>query len=100
MRRAAKVDANQAPIVDRLRKVGVQVEIVGKPLDLLLAHLVACPSCGHRTMQTVPAEVKNPDGKDRITKEQAEFIAKWPAPIYFFRNEDEAVRAVLGEAMA
>ena len=91
MRRAAKVDDNQAAIVEALRSVGVQVEVIGKPLDLLLV----CRG------ETLLLEVKNPDGLDRITKEQAEFMARWPGRIELARSPGEAVRLVLGsEVMA
>lgn len=86
MRRAAKTDSNQQAIIDALRSVAVQVEVIGKPLDLL------CCVRG----ETLLVEVKNPDGLDRFTKEQVEFIARWPGRIETVRSPDEAVRAVLG----
>lgn len=91
MRRAAKVDATQAAIVDALRRCGVAVECIGMPLDLL---------CCHRG-RTLLLECKNADGKDQITKGQAEFLSKWPGEVYIVRTPDEAIRAVLGaEVMA
>jgi hypothetical protein len=91
MRRAAKVDDNQAAIVDALRRCSVTVEIIGKPLDLLLC----CRG------ETSLMEVKNPVGKDEFTKEQVEFIARWPGKIHVARTPEEAVSLVLGEkAMA
>lgn len=88
LRRAAKVDANQAEVVEALRKCGIQVEIIGFPVDLLCAdqkgvmHLV---------------EIKTEDG--RLTRQQVEFIARWPSPVHIVRGPQEALRAVLGEAM-
>jgi hypothetical protein len=91
VRQAARVDSNQRAIIDALERVGVSVEVIGKPVDLL------CCVRG----ETLVLEVKNPDGRDRITKEQAEFIARWPGRILIARTPDEAVRLVLGaEAMA
>jgi hypothetical protein len=87
--RAARVDDNQTGIVDALRAVGVSVEIIGKPVDLLLCH----------RGETLLMEVKNPDGKDRLTKDQVEFIARWPGKVHIVHSIDEALRAVLGEAM-
>lgn len=87
MRRAAKVDANQAEIVGALRSCSVSVEIIGKPVDLLLC----CRG------ETSLMEVKNPDGKDELTKEQIEFIARWPGKVHIARSKEEAIRAVLGE---
>lgn len=92
-RRAARVDANQSAIVDRLRECSVSVYIIGKPVDLLCCHPL--------TKALSLLEVKNPDGSDRITKEQAEFMSTWPSPVHIVRSPDEAVRAVLGaEVMA
>lgn len=89
MRWAAKVDDNQPGIVDALRRCSVSVEIIGKPVDLLICH----------RGETSLMEVKNPDGKDSLSKDQIEFIARWPGKIHIVRTVDEALRAVLGEAM-
>lgn len=86
MRRAAKVDNNQSAIVDALKRVGVSVEIIGKPLDLL----ICCKGI------TALLEVKNPDG-GRLTKEQVEFIARWPGTVFVANSPDEAVALVLGD---
>lgn len=86
MRRAAKVDANQDGIVSALRRCGVSVEVIGKPLDLL----VCCRG------ETSLVEVKNSDGRDELTKSQVEFIARWPGKIHIARSEEEALRLVLG----
>lgn len=87
MRRAAKVDANQGPIVDALRKAGVSVEVIGKPVDLLI----------HSRLGTALMEVKNPDTDWRLTKDQVEFIARWPGPIHIVKNVNEALTAAIGE---
>ena len=96
MRRAARVDENQQAIVDALKRVGVSVEIIGKPVDLL----ICCRGV------TALMEVKNPgrtsaDPESRMTRDQVEFIARWPGTIHVVRTAEEAVRLVLGpEAMA
>ena len=87
MRRAARVDNNQQGIVGALKRVGVSVEIIGKPLDLL----ICCRG------ETALLEVKNPDGGDRLTKDQIEFIARWPGKIHIAHSVDEALRMVLGD---
>lgn len=87
MRRAANIDKNQPEIVSALRHIGVSVEIIGKPLDLLLWHR------GEYSLM----EIKNPDGFDRMTKDQVEFIARWPGRIHIVRSKEEAIRAVIGE---
>ena len=46
-------------------------------------------------------EVKNPDGKNALTKDQVEFIARWPGKIHVVRSAEEAIKAALGaEALA
>lgn len=96
MRRAARTDSNQAAIIEALKRVGVSVEIIGKPVDLL----ICCRG------QTMLLEVKNPSRtseqpESRWTKEQAEFFVRWPGKVHIARTAEEAVRLVLGEeAMA
>lgn len=80
------MDDNQTDIVERLRSCGIFVEIIGKPVDLLayhrgVLHLIEC---------------KNPDGRDRTTKEQAEFYVRYPGHVHIVRSPDEAVYAILG----
>lgn len=90
MRRAARVDNNQADIVKALRRIGVQVEIIKKPVDLLICH---------RGVTSV-AEVKNPDADSpRLTKDQVDFIARWPGKIYSFTSPTQAVAEVLGKEL-
>jgi len=84
-RRARKTDANQTMIVDALRMIGVTVEVIENPLDLL---------CCHKN-ETFMLEVKTADG--RLTKGQVEFMARWPGRVHIVRSVDEAMRAVLGE---
>lgn len=91
MRRAARTDDNQEAIVKALRQIGVAVEIIKQPVDLLIHH---------RGVTSV-MEVKNPDGRDELTKDQVEFIARWPGTVHVVRSVEEAMRAVLGkEVMA
>ena len=66
MRRAARVDANQAQIVSALRAAGANVWILGLPVDLLVGY----KGC------TVLMEVK--DGpKKRLTALQDTFFENW-----------------------
>ncbi len=89
MRRAARTDGNQKEIVKALRKIGVSVEIIKKPLDLLLCHRGV----------TSLAEIKNLEGFNRLTKDQVEFIARWPGKIFRFTSPDQAVSEVLGKEL-
>lgn len=87
MRRAAKVDANQAEIVQALRAVGALPVYIKEPCDLVV---------GYRGKNFL-LEVKNRDGKDELTKAQVEFIATWPGQFEVVRTPDEALRVVIGE---
>lgn len=92
MRRAANKDKNQASVIDALKSVGVAVEIIRQPVDLL----ICCRG------ETSLMEVKNPertsaDPESRLTKAQVEFIARWPGKVHVVRTAEEAVRAALGE---
>ena len=87
MRHAARTDANQAEIVQALKRVGVSVEYIKLPFDLVVYN--------PRNHETSFVEVKTDDG--RLTQAQAEFIARWPGKIFVVRSADDAVRQVLGE---
>lgn len=94
MRRAAKVDHTQKAIVDALKRVGVQVEVIGKPVDLL----VCCRGV------TSLVEVKNPERtsnqpQSRWTRAQVEFIARWPGTIHVVETPEQAIAAVTGIPM-
>lgn len=90
MRRAAKVDDNQAEIVKALRKAGFKVEIIKKPVDLLVSN----------RKRTFLVEVKNEEGKNTLTKEQVDFFARWPGEWHIVRSPEQAVAAAVGkEAM-
>lgn len=87
MRRAAKTDVNQNEIIKALERAGVSVEVIREPVDLLICH----------RGETRLMEVKNPDGRDRITKQQAEFMARWPGQVHIVRSPAEAIKAVFGD---
>ena len=66
MRYAARVDENQAAIVQALRDAGAYVWIIGLPVDLLV---------GYKD-RTLLMEVKT-TSKKRLTGLQADFFEKW-----------------------
>jgi hypothetical protein len=66
MRYAARVDANQAAIVEALRKAGAYVWVIGLPVDLLVGYK------GHTWL----IEIKR-DSKARLTPLQADFFKNW-----------------------
>jgi hypothetical protein len=82
MRRAAKVDANQAEIVKALKSIGCDVEAIGLPLDLL---------CGYRGVNWL-LEVKVKRGT--LTKGQKEFLERWRGQARIVRTAEEAIRVV------
>lgn len=90
MRRAARTDKNQDEIVRTLRQMGVSVEIIGKPVDLLVWF----------RGETSLMEVKNPSRtseqpQSRWTKDQVEFIARWPGKVHVVQSVGEAVEALM-----
>jgi hypothetical protein len=65
MRRAARVDENQAAIVSALRAAGCSVWIIGLPVDLLVG----------KSQQTVLVEIKT--AKGTYTPLQEGFMGTW-----------------------
>jgi len=85
MRYARRVDANQAEIVDALRKAGAKVKIVHQPYDLQVW-------IGDRTMYI---EVKNPKtgyGRKGMNEKQAEEAQG--LPVYMADSVESALRAL------
>jgi hypothetical protein len=99
VRRAAKRDANEPDVVKALKDAGVQVELMDEPVDLLTWSKLFCPHCKAEIEggKVLPVEVKVTDG--RMTQQQIDFIARWPGPVPVVRGPQEALQAVLGEAM-
>ncbi len=84
MRHAAKTDANHTEICKALRDVGISVEYLKLPMDLLICHRGV----------TSLMEIKTDGG--RLTKDQVQFIARWPGKIHIVRSAAEALAAILG----
>lgn len=91
MRRAAKVDANQADIVQALRRVGAYVQdtsrIGGGYPDLTV---------GYRG-KTVLIEVKRPGGQieKKLTEHQREWISRWcGGKVWLVSTPEEAIQAL------
>lgn len=85
MRRAARVDANQAQIVSALRAAGAYVWIIGLPVDLLV---------GYKN-HTFLVEIKS-SSKKRFTKLQQEFFANWPGSSLVRIDSPEAALKMIG----
>jgi hypothetical protein len=73
--------------VEALRKVGAKVHYIKEPVDLVV---------GFRG-RNVLLEIKNPDGFDKVSTEQQEFIDGWPGEVHVVRDVAEAMNAVLGK---
>lgn len=94
MRRAAKVDANQAEVVKALRAAGcgvLDLSSVGKGCPDLLVHPPTYPEC----RMVVLMEVKNKKGRgDKLTPAQEKFHAEWKGWIYRVTSPAEALDAM------
>ena len=83
MRRAARVDANQAEIVEALRRIGARVYLIKWPCDALVAY----------RGRWIGLEIKAPGG--RLTKDQVKLIAECDAPVHVVQTPEEAVKCCL-----
>lgn len=85
LRYAAKVDGNQADIVEALRNIGCVVEIIGRPVDLLV---------GYRTHNFL-LECKQKGKENRKDQQkQRDWMAAWPGQVRVVFTPDEAVKLV------
>jgi len=66
MRYAARVDANQAKVVETLRQAGAYVWVIGLPVDLLVGY----------NGRTYLVEIKNGPTK-ALTRLQQDFFGNW-----------------------
>jgi hypothetical protein len=85
-RYAQRVDDNQLEIVRELEQIpGVTVEVIGKPLDLLI---------GYRKMNFL-VEVKRPDKAHRasaITDAQTKFLRRWTGQARIATSTEEILK--------
>lgn len=94
MRRAAKVDRNQAEIVKALRRFGCTVQplhTIGKGCpDLLVGR------CGRNILLEVKDSEKPPSAR-ALTPDQTEWLDAWRGePVAVVETVDDALHAVLG----
>jgi hypothetical protein len=85
MRYAARVDENQAAIVQALRDAGAYVWIIGLPVDLLV---------GYKD-RTLLMEVKT-TSKKRLTGLQADFFENWTGGTLCRVDSPEAALRMIG----
>lgn len=89
---AKRTDANQAPIVDALRKAGRPVRVMsgvghGFP-DLLTRHVA-----GYLVLLEVKDGKKPPSARG-LTPDEAKFASDWPGAVFTVLSVDDALRAV------
>lgn len=92
MRRAAKRDANEGKLVNLARSIGALCWPLDEPVDWL----VWWRGSSH------PTEIKNPDGKNRYTDHQVQFLMaarERTAVVWTWRTEAD-VLASLGARVA
>ena len=88
MRRAAKVDDNQEEIVRALRKAGASVEIIGRPVDLLVGYR------GGTYVLEVKDGSKSPSDR-KLTPLQEKFFQSWRGgPALKVETPEEALIAI------
>jgi hypothetical protein len=85
-RYAKQRDLNEPEIVAALLKLGVSVEVVDTPCDLI---------CGHRG-QTYLLEVKGAVG--RLTPCQVAFIRRFKGELHIVHSPEEAVEVIFGKS--
>ena len=84
MRRRARVDANQAQIVQSLRRAGATVQSLaevgrGCP-DIIVGCQRPCPHCGHRFPQNLLLEIKDgdkPPSARQLTPDEKIWHGQW-----------------------
>lgn len=101
--RAAKVDRNQAEIVQAYRAAGASVlhlHTLKGAADTLVGHPRACPACGYEMRFNSLVEIKNgalSPSRQRLTVAEARFHHEWRGQIAIATTIDEALAIVRGE---
>lgn len=88
MRRVAKVDANQAAVVEALRKIGAEVthlHTLGQGVSDLLV------SFRQRWFLLEVKDGSKIPSKQRLTKDEADWIGRQKAPVHIVKSSLEAV---------
>jgi hypothetical protein len=84
IRRAARVDANQAQVVSALRAAGAYVWIIGLPVDLLVGY----------NGQTFLVEIKDGPNKS-LTRLQQDFFGNWcGGGLHRINSPEDALRMI------
>ena len=84
-RRNHRTDDNQPEIVKALRKIGAEVYDIGRPVDLLV----------YFRGKWFPVEVKNPEGLNRLTRDQKQFLETTSGPVPIVESAEGAIEALV-----
>ena len=93
MRRAAKVDANQAEIVCALRAIGCCV-VSTAPLGNGVPDILVTTPCGKRTFLVEIKDGAKPPSARKLTPDEAAFHASWLGELYVVESVEDAIRTV------
>ena len=91
MRRAARVDANQAEITEALRKAGASVQplhMVGRGCPDLLVGI------GKINLLFEIKDGEKPPSKQKLTDDELVWAEKWKGQVAVIRSVDEALEAI------
>lgn len=88
---AARVDANQAEVIDALRAIGVHVTVIGEPVDLAIGYR------GRSGFLEVKDGSKPPSAR-KLKPSQAKFQAEHSGFFRVVTTPDEAIRAAVDMA--
>jgi hypothetical protein len=101
MRRAAKVDTNQAAVVDALRRAGCSVQCLhtlgGGVPDLLVGREVPTGGPFGRERRTFLIEVKDgarPPSERKLTPDQVLWHREWRGHVAVAESVEDALRVV------
>ena len=91
MRRAARIDANQAEITEALRKAGASVQplhMVGRGCPDLLVGV------GNINLLFEVKDGEKPPSKQQLTEDERKWAEKWKGQVAVIRSVDEALEAI------
>ena len=94
-RRAARVDANQAAIVEALRSIGCSVLSLASQGNGCPDILVAKPSMGTMNLLMEIKDGKKPPSARKLSDDELKFHGSWLGPIAVVDSVDSALRAVI-----
>lgn len=99
--RVRKVDANQARVVEALRKAGLSVAVTsmignGFPDLVVAGRCAAVPGFSPFSTKTILVELKNPDmppSGQKLTKDEIRFMDSWRGEYLKTNNVDDILKS-------